>query len=439
MFDNKAVQLSHSPIGHTLNTGQVFSANNEWIVFDNRNNDGDIKITGSIGIISTKTGEERTIYTVPSQTQYGPGVGAASFSPVENKVIFIHGIRNADAQKPYDFTRRTGVAIDIAYPQQPIFMDARNIEAPFTVGALRGGTHAHSWSGDGQMLSYTYNDYVIEQAAKTNTAVKDLRTIGLMFPKKVQVPNASNLENNNGEMFSVLAATVTENPKPGSNEIDKAFDECWIGKDGYIKPDGSRQRKAIAFQGNVRDEKGNTVTEIFVADIPEDLTTATFDKAVGGTANSRPAVPKGITQRRITFTQKGVKGPRHWLRTSADGSQIFFLSEDEKGVIQVFSVSPNVLNALNGGEIKQVTHNDFSIASPINISPDGLYLSYIADQSVFITEIASGKSQRLTPQYAASENLNGAVVWSNDGNALAFNRYVKSEKGVFLQIFLLHR
>jgi hypothetical protein len=247
MFDKKEIQITHGEIGHTLNTGQVFSADNEWIVFDHRNSDGDIKITGSIGVVNLKTGEEKTIYTVPNQTQHGPGVGAASFSPKENRVIFIQGIRNADAEKPYDFTRRTGVAIDLENPEQPIFMDARNIEKPFTAGALRGGTHAHSWSADGSMVSYTYNDYVMEQLAKTNPQVKDLRTIGLMFPKKVQVPNTANVENNNGEMFALLAARVTENPKPGSDEIDKAFDECWIGKEGYLKADGRRQRKAIGF------------------------------------------------------------------------------------------------------------------------------------------------------------------------------------------------
>lgn len=433
MFDKKEVQITHSEIGHTLNTGQVFSADDEWIVFDHRNSDGDIKITGSIGVVNLKTGEEKTIYSVPNQTQHGPGVGAASFSPKENKVIFIHGIRNADAEKPYDFTRRTGVAIDLENPEQPIFMDARNIEEPFTAGALRGGTHAHSWSNDGSMISYTYNDYVMEQLAKTNPQVKDLRTIGLMFPKKVQVPNTANVENNNGEMFAVLAATVTENPKLGSNEIDKAFDECWIGKDGYVKADGSRQHKAIAYQGNVRDEQGNTVTEIFVADIPDDLSTTAFDENVTGTKNTRPVVPSSIKQRRITFNQKGVRGPRHWLRSNADGSLIFFLSEDEKDLIQVFAVSPN------GGAVQQITHNEFSITSPINISPDGLYLSYLADQSVFITEIATGNSQRLTQKYSAPEQLNGAVVWSNDGNTLAFNRYVKSDHGFFLQIFLLRK
>lgn len=431
MFDKEPVQLTFSNFGHTLNTGQVFSSDNQWIVFDTRNNDGDIKITGSIGLVNTQTAEERIIYTVPNQTVFGPGVGAANFSPVANRVIFIHGIRNANEQKPYDFTRRTGVAIDLENPQQPIFMDARQLDAPFTPGALRGGTHAHSWSGDGQMISFTYNDEVMAQLAKTDDSVKDLRTIGLMFPKKVSVNDTANVENNHGEMFSILAAEVVENPKLGTNEIDKAFDECWIGKDGYVKLDGSRQKKAIAYQGNVRDEKGNTITEIFVVDIPENIASLGFGADIAGTARTRPAVPRELKQRRITFSKKGVQGPRHWLRSSPDGALIFFLAEDEKGLAQVFSVSPN------GGEVSQVTNNAFAVTSPINISPNGLFVSYIADQSVFITTIASGKSMRLTPQYEAPEQLNGAVVWSNDSSSVAFNRYVQSDNGVFLQIFLI--
>ena len=431
MFDNKAVQLSRSEIGHTLNNGQVFSPADAWIVFDHRNNDGDIKITDEIGIVNVKNGEERTIYTVLNPTEHGPGVGAASFSPIANRVIFIHGLRNATAEKPYDFTRRTGVAIDIDKPQHPVFMDARDVEMPFTPGALRGGTHSHSWSGDGQMISFTYNDYIIEQLAKINPAVKDLRTIGVMFPKKVEVSNVSNLENNSGQMYALLAATVTENPSFGSDEIYKAFDECWIGADGYVKTNGERQRKAIAFQGNIRNEEGETVTEIFVADIPGDLPYINFEESVAGTETTRPVVPKEITQRRITFTKSGVNGPRHWLRSTPDGSQIFFLAEDESGLIQICSVSPN------GGAIKQITHNDFSIDSPINVSPDGIYLSYLADGSVFITEIATGVSKRLTPQHEKPEHLTGAVVWSNDGSKLAFNRYVKEDYGTWLQIFLL--
>ena len=431
MFDIKPVQLSHSEIGHTLNNGQVFSPTDEWIVFDQRNKDTDIQTTAHIGIINVKTGEERLIYTTPNQTEFGPGVGGASFSPIAYRVVFIHGLRNASAEKPYKFTRRTGVVVDIDKPHQPIFMDARDVEMPFTVGALRGGTHAHSWSRDGQMLSFTYNDEIMAKLAALNPHVKDLRTVGVMFAKKVAVPHRASFDNNDGEMFAILCAEVTENPTPSSDEIDKAFDECWIGTDGYVKTNGERQRKAIAFQGNVRNEEGETVTEIFVADIPEDLPNINFGAQLSGTATTRPMVPKEITQRRITFTKSGVKGPRHWLRTTPDGGQIFFLAEDKSGLIQTFSVSPN------GGEIKQITYNDFSVDSPINVSPDGTYLSYIADQSVMITEISTSISRRLTPKYQSPEHLNGAVVWSNDGNKLAFNRYILGVNGIWLQIFLL--
>src|SRR5690606_9394331 len=131
-------------------------------------------------------------------------------------------------------------------------------------------THAHGWSADGQWISFTYNDYPLEQLSQTNPAVKDLRVVGVMAPlKKVAVSDGGSLENNSGELFSVVVTKVTELPKPGSDEIDKAFDEGWIGTNGYLKPDGTRQKRAIAFQGNVRNPEGKTVAEIFVADLPD--------------------------------------------------------------------------------------------------------------------------------------------------------------------------
>ena len=311
-------------------------------------------------------------------------------------------------------------------------MDARDVKKPFTPGALRGGTHAYSWSGDGKMICFTYNDELIAQLAESNSTFKDLRTIGLMFSRKVAVPVVHS-ENNSGEMYSILAATVTDEPKPGSDEIYKAFDECWIGNAGYRRVDETVQCKAIAFQGNVRNEAGKSITEVFVADIPADFTDINFEQITVGTETTRPEVPTVITQRRVTFTKNGVKGPRHWLRSSPDGCQIFFLAEDEKRLVQVFSVSPN------GGAISQVTKNDYAINSPINVSPDGEYLSYIADGSVHITELTTGISQRLTKQHKAPEHLSGAASWSNDGNMLTFNKYVKGSNGIWLQIFVLKK
>jgi hypothetical protein len=51
-----------------------------------------------------------------------------------------------------------------------------------------------------------------------------------------------------------------------------------------------------------------------------------------------PLSPKGCTQRRLTFTAQrkfpGIQGPRHWLRSSPDGSRIAFLMKDDAGVVQ---------------------------------------------------------------------------------------------------------
>ena len=429
----KEIQLTSESRGHLLNTSQCFSKNDNWVVYDNRNLDTGIPENGTIGMVNTRTKTIKTLYSTTNQTQYGPGVGAVTFSPIEDRVLFIHGIRNADKENPYTYARRTGVSVLINKPGVAEFLDARDITPPFTPGALRGGTHAHSWSADGKWISFTYNDFIIGQLSKKDSAIKDIRVVAVMNNSTpVFVPDTNNIENNNGKMFSAVVTRVTDHPKWDSDEIDKAFDEGWIGNNGYIKKDGQRQKRAIAFQGNVRDKEGKTKTEVFVADIPDDITKANPGCPLQGTKNTRPCVPAGVTQRRITFTDKGIIGPRFWLRTTPDGKWIGFLSTDEKNIVQLFLVSPN------GGEIKQLTHNSSSIEGPFNFSPDGKKVAYIGDSSIFITHLENGVSERLTPNPSEAEKPTGPVVWSNNGKMLAYNRYVKGRSGEsYLQIFLL--
>lgn len=37
-------------------------------------------------------------------------------------------------------------------------LDAMDITAPYTPGALRGGSHVHVFSPNGELVSFTYND-----------------------------------------------------------------------------------------------------------------------------------------------------------------------------------------------------------------------------------------------------------------------------------------
>src|SRR5690606_29080862 len=103
---------------------------NAWIVYDTRNDGTQIGSTGSIEMVATGSGDTRVLYRTANQTEYGPGVGAVTFSPLADTVLFIHGIRNANREHPYGFTRRTGVMIDVKNPLQPIFMDARDVRPP---------------------------------------------------------------------------------------------------------------------------------------------------------------------------------------------------------------------------------------------------------------------------------------------------------------------
>jgi hypothetical protein len=266
-------------------------------------------------------------------------------------------------------------------------LDARDLVPPFTTGALRGGSHVHVVSPDGRLVSFTYEDAVLDAAPETGPGravprEKNLRGVGVsVCGKPVPVPR-THARNHDGTAFSVLVTRLTDEPTPGSDEISKAFEEAWIGTNGYVRADGSRQRRAIAFQGNVVTATGATISEVFILDLPGDLAALCVagDRPIAGTAVTRPAPPHGVTQRRLTFTadrrHPGLQGPRHWLRSSPDGARIALLMRDDAGIVQLFTVSPA------GGVPRQVTHDAVGIASAFSWSPDSERLACVIDGSV---------------------------------------------------------
>lgn len=428
-------QLTTDNYGHMLNSIQVFSPDDEWVVYDTRNDQTHISRTCCLEMVNIHTGESVKLYKAPGQSIHGPGVGAAAWHPVENKIIFIHGLLNCDESNPYSFTRRFGALLETSSPFSIKPAEARAIDEPLVPGALRGGTHAHSWSGDGQWISFTYNDFLLEQIEKGSGRLKDLRTIGVMAPVKQVKIEEETAENFSGDYFSVVAATVTENPRPGSDEIERAFDECWIGTEGYIKKDGSRQKRAIAFQGHVRTSEGSLLTEIFVADIPENVEVPAKDQLLQGTVDTRPTVPSGLTQRRVTFTENrkfpGIQGPRCWLRSSPDGSLLYFPMKDEEGIVQVFEVS------VHGGEVRKVTALPAPLQAQFNLSADGSSIALIADNSIWVADVSAGTAVRLTERTNDADAPVLAVNWNHKGDMLVYNRYAGSQNERYLQIYKL--
>src|SRR5690606_28842592 len=129
----------------------------------------------------------------------------------------------------------------------------------------------------------------------------------------------------------------------------------------------------------------------------------------------------------------GIEGPRHWLRSTPKGDKIAFLAKDSLGIIQVHWVSPN------GGEIQQLTFNPFPVQGPFNFSPDGNFIAYAADNSIFLTELSTKKSYRISERKPDEQRPMFAPVWSSKSDKLAYMRYVKKGGSKFLQIFVLVR
>lgn len=426
-------QVTRSPGGRILTNTGVWSPDSEWVVYDTRSDPAGNVFDGTrIEMVNVRTGAVRVLY----ESKHGAHCGVVTFHPREPKVVFILGPENPTPDWQYCAYHRHGVIVDAARPGVALNLDARDLVPPFTPGALRGGSHVHVWDTAGDWLSFTYEDHVLAQFTSPGPD-RDLnqRNIGVSVPHSPVTVSKDHPRNHDGAYFSVLVTRTTANPFPGSDEIQKACEEGWMGTNGYLRADGSRQRRALAFQGQVLTAKGEIISEVFIADLPDRLTEP-GEGPLAGTETRRPRPPRGVVQRRLTFTADrkfpGLQGPRHWLRSSPDGSHIACLMKDDAGVVQLWLVSPI------GGAPWQLTRNAHSIASAFTWSPDGRWLAHMMDGSVCVTEAATGHTTRLTPRGSETAAPRPeACVFSPDGTQIAYVRRVESESGFSNQIFVV--
>ena len=237
-------QLTFDAKNHSLDNNDNFSPDDEWLVYDTRSEG--IGENSVIGKVNVKTGEQVVVYKTTNQTEFGPGVGAAFYAHNQNKIAFIHGLQNCNSENPYAKWRRFGMIIDEENSDKKTIADARDISFPFTSGALRGGTHRHEWSADGQWLAFTYDDAIMEQLEKITGEKVNLRTMGVTkFGMPVKVDKEQDGENHDGQGFSVLIVKIIPKPIPLSDEISSAFGDSWIGQNGYHKKDGTLQRARV--------------------------------------------------------------------------------------------------------------------------------------------------------------------------------------------------
>ena len=426
-------QLTFAPHGHILTNTAAWSPDGEWLAYDVRPRPEDF-VGDRIERVRLRDGAIETIY----QTPPGSACGVVTWHPTQARVVFIHGPENPDESWSYGPSRRRGVLVDLeaTSDSEPRVrpLDAMDYAAPFTPGALRGGSHVHVFSADGEMVSFTYDDEILSRPVLASMPGSEppepnQRNIGVAF--RVATPVRTDRDhprNHDGDWFSVLVTRTVVRPRPGSDEISRAFEDAWIGRAGYLKADGTRQPRALAFQGRVTAADGREHDEVFIVDLPADLALPGPHGPLEGTLTRRPAPPAGVEQRRLTFTDRdppalrGIQGPRHWLRSSPDGASIAFLRRDEAGVTQLWLVSPRC-----DAPARQLTRLTQApgIGSAFTWSPDGRALAAVINDQVCLIDAHDGSFLSLTEARSTDEKpLDLACVFSPDGRFIAFHRQV---------------
>lgn len=401
-------QITFAPRHHQLTNINTWTADSRWLAFDVRPSGA--SFTGeTIERVNVVTGEVEVIY----RAGHGAHVGVVTVHPEQDKYVFILGPENPDANWQYDFHHRQGA---IAHSGKISNLDAMDITAPYTPGALRGGSHVHVFSPNGQFVSFTYNDHVLHE----RDATLDLRNVGVAAPFGPVVPQGNHPREYAGTFWSVLVSRTTPNPQPGSDEINRAYEEGWVGND------------RLAFIGDTLSKSGEKIPELFIVTLPKDEQgwKRAGEAPLEGTAETLPAPPAGVVQRRLTFTHGRahpglVNVPRHWVRSNPQGTQIAFLMRDDIGKVQLWLISPD------GGEPRQLTRNSSDIQSAFTWHPSGEMLGFVLDNRMACCDVQTGKVAYLTPERDNAPS-GDAVVFSPDGSLLAW----MEETGGFRQLWV---
>ncbi len=426
-------QITHdTEFHHELDNNDNFSPDDRYLVFDTRTDEGGIGASKQVAKVEIITGEITTLYQTDPSSEFGPGVGAASYSHVRDEVIFIHGpFHPTGPQNQYEQFRRVGVIASADGSGDFRLADARDTQPPYSAGALRGGTHRHEFSGDGNWVGFTYNDAVVREYGKSVDKDLDLRTIGVARLGKPKTVPSSEQFPDRADGYSALVVVVVPEPQPGSDEISRAAGDSWVGRDGYLRLDGTRQF-ARAFIGTTRDSSGNPVDELFVVDIPDDITRPGPLGPLEGTQKTLPMPPVGTVQRRLTHsTDRAYPGCEGIVRVSHDGAQIAFLMKDNQGHVQVFLISPQ------GGKLRQATFIKGGVDTGVRWHPGGQAFVTVAGTRIFVTNVEPGpkfgKSRVLVDRAPAPF----ALVWSHNGKTIAYNRRIETDGRETTQIFAI--
>lgn len=411
----KETRITNERRSHQLTNINVWTPDSQWLAYDVRPNGS--SFTGlTIEKIHVVSGRKCEIY----RANHGAHVGVVTVS-AENppRYAFIYGPEFPDEQWQYDFHHRRGVYVKDNELGVPHAIDAMCITPPYIAGALRGGTHVHVFSPDGKWLSFTYNDHVMHE----KNIQLDQRNVAVAVPVKgVSIEPKGHPREYNGDYFCCVVSQTVASPIFGSDDISRAYEEGWIGQKGYVTKDGHWQDRAIAFIGDTHGLNGEIIPEVYLVDLPKNVEDFMLagEFPLEGTQSRMPYPPKDVHQRRLTYTHDrqypGLsKQPRHWLRSSPDGSSIACLIKDDDGIVQLWLVNTCT------GFLKQITNGSMPIQSAFSWDSQGQHICFVCDNSVMRCNVMTGQSQRLTDRSDIAP-VADAIVFSPDDRLIAFMR-----------------
>lgn len=422
-------QLTAAPHGHIITNTAVWSPDSQWIVYDVRSDAAGTVFDGTrIERVHVSSKQVEVLYS----SKNGACVGVATVNPVDGRVVFIHGPEHPTPDWTYSMCHREGVIVDPSRPGVGIPLEARDLVPPFTNGALRGGTHVHTWDSKGKNVSFTYEDHLLTHGTAPGRE-PNRRTIGVSMPNEsgVIVPQIHS-RNRNGSHFSSIVAATIPKPTPGTDEIGRAFEDGWI-------PNQNR----MTFIGEVVAAGGRKVNELFLLEGFE-------QEHLESSNESELAMPlpaKGMKQTRLTYFAQipGHTGlttlPRHWPRASPDGKRAACLTEN--GILHLIDLEiknlsvpfkPKPVNlTFSGRHLQDQTTQptDLRISSTFSWHPNGKYLVAVIHGSVCLIEVESGIIRPLTESSNPPPRPEACVV-SPAGKKVAFVRQVIGINQIFV-------
>ena len=402
-------RLTFGPHCYDLDNNDNFSPDGQWLCFDARETIGPgIQHSQFIGMVNVESGKDKVLYAPPVTvigSRPAPGCGAVSFNGAAMEVAFIHGppVEELGTRGPYDFPNRGGGHVKADGKQKFSWLDHRDIttDRDTLPGAHRGGTHRHEYTWNGNRIGFTYNDFLMKEYD---------RTVGYMEPRDDAPGDASH--------YFVLMVPVVPmgTSKPG--ELEKAWGDSWVGRDGAKR----------AFIGKVRAADGESFEQsLFIADVPLDIDITTADS---GSATRFPTPPKGITIRRLT---------RDWadgtVRGTPDGNWVAYYGKAEDDTTQIF-----IIKADGSGDAIQATTFEHGVSGGLRWHPSGNSILCESNNGITSTCVVPGdnfgKSVFLTDQGTGATRKN--LVISFDGTMLAWNQQAetKDKEGQVLKNYL---